>query len=140
MDYSIDAKTIQKYDKYDLPKLKKKAQEVFNKFIRLRDSKDGVFRCISCQMIKDVHWLHAGHYLSMGHHQALRYNEDNCFGQCLRCNYHLHGNAAKYRINLINKIGLQKVEELEAIGSRPHKWDRIDLIYIIETYKQKIKQ
>lgn len=136
---SIDSDVIKKYDKFDLPKLKKKAQEVFNKFIRLRDSENGYFTCISCQQTKDNSQLNAGHYLSMGHHQSLRYNEFNTNSQCLKCNMYLSGNLINYRIGLIKKVGLEKVEELESIGSRVHKWDRYSLIFIIETYKQKIK-
>lgn len=135
----LSSQTIKKYDKYDLPKLKAKAQEVVNKFVRLRDSENGRFTCISCQQNKDVSQMNAGHYLSMGHHQALRYNTYNLFGQCVFCNKHLHSNAINYRKNLVIKIGLEKVEELESIGSRPHKWDRYTLIHIIEEHKLKIK-
>ena len=71
--------------KITLPKLHAKAQAVFNKWVRNRDKH---FGCISC----GAEVQHAGHYFSQGHYSALRYDESNVNGQCLRCNNFLHGN------------------------------------------------
>lgn len=110
-----------------LPQLLKKAQEVFNRFIRERD-KD--FGCISCGAGVD----HAGHYLSQGHHSALRFNEVNTNGQCLRCNNFLHGNLIKYRQGLVKKVGEQKVLLLENNKNTIKKWSRTELLAIIQLY------
>lgn len=119
--------------KQPLPKLLKKAQEVFNKFIRDRDSDKG---CISCG--SEVH--HAGHYFSQGHHSALRFNEMNTNGQCLRCNNFLHGNLINYRIGLVKRYGENKVLMLENSGqSKVKKWCRAELEAIIQTYSKKKK-
>jgi len=111
-----------------------KAQEVFNKFIRERDKNKP---CISCGAF---HTLQAGHFYSAGHHNALRFNEDNVHGQCLRCNYYLSGNLSNYRVNLIKKIGIQRVEKLDQIASikKAHKLDRFYLQEIISNYKNLI--
>ena len=49
-----------------------------------------------------------------------------------------------YRINLVNKIGLERVEELEQIAQisnrTPYKNDRFLMIEIIEKYKLKVKE
>ena len=74
-----------------IPQLTKKAQEVFNKWIRERDKDLG---CISCGGSVD----HAGHYFSVGQHSALRFHEDNVHGQCIGCNNFKHGNLAHYKI------------------------------------------
>lgn len=134
----MEAKTIKKYDKYTVSQLIKKAQVTFNKFIRLRDAKDGFFICISCRIPKPLNQMNAGHYLSTGHNTAVRFNEDNCHSQCIRCNRHLHGNQSNYRIGLVNKIGLQRVEALEKSANKTIKYDRFTLIDLIETYKQKV--
>ena len=60
--------------------LKDKLVKLFHKFIRERD-KDKP--CISCGQYTT---LQAGHFYSGGHYSALRFDEDNVHGQCLRCN------------------------------------------------------
>lgn len=111
-----------------IPKLIKKAQEVFNRWIRQRDQDKG---CISCG--GEVH--HAGHYLSAGHHGHLRFNEVNVNGQCLRCNNFLHGNLINYRQGLVKKYGEEKVLMLEAKARQTKKWSRVELEAIIQVYK-----
>lgn len=127
----MDSKTIQKYSKYSVSELKVKAQKVFNAFIRQRDSE---LTCISCGTGKPEH---AGHYFSAGHNSKLRFDERNVAGQCVRCNYFLHGNQTGYRKGLIKRIGLEAVEQLESQASikGAYKWDRYSLIEIIERYK-----
>lgn len=119
----------------DHKKLLKKAQDVFNKFIRLRDKDLG---CISCKTGKVEN---AGHYFSQGHHSAFRYNEENTNGQCVRCNLRLSGNLIEYRKGLVKKIGADRVEFLEGSADRrkAHKWERTELIALIQYYNQKIK-
>lgn len=114
-----------------LPKLKKKAQDTFNAWIRNRDKELG---CISCGAGID----HAGHYFSSGHYSALTFDEMNVNGQCLRCNNFMHGNLINYRIGLVERYGEDKVLELE--GSRMNavkKWSRDELKEIILKYKLK---
>lgn len=136
----LDVKTLNRYSKRDHKWLLAKAQEAFNKHIRLRDMiGTDTFRCISCGLIKHKQWLNAGHYLSVGQHSSVRFHEDNVHSQCLQCNKHLHSNAVHYRINLVKLIGAERVEHLESIGRQPHKWERIDLIVIIETYRAKCR-
>ena len=135
----LDQRVIKKYEGKSISQLIKIAEKHFNAFIRKRDSRDGRFVCISCQRTKDVSLMHAGHYLSAGHNAKVRFDEDNVNGQCSACNTHLHGNQAEYRRHLVRKVGLERVEMLEGICRMVHKWDRFSLIYIIETYKEKIK-
>lgn len=133
-------KEFKSNDKSTLLKL---AQITFNKFIRLRDAGN---KCISC----DYTWgesghqrqQHASHYISTSKSRLLRFNEDNVHLSCQICNTHLSGNLAEYRIRLIDKIGLDKVEELERMAgdSKPCKYDAEDYKKIIETYKKKIKE
>lgn len=110
-----------------LPKLLKKAQVVFNKFVRLRDEGKG---CISCGATV----TEAGHYRSQGHYSSLRFNEMNTNGQCTRCNCFLHGNLIEYRKGLVKRYGEERVLMLENAGSFK-KWTRFELEAIIEMYK-----
>ena len=117
-----------------LPKLLAKAQKVFNAWIRDRDSKEAYFTCISCFRNLPVDQMNAGHYVPVKGGSALRFNEYNVNGECIRCNgfdeFHLIG----YRKNLIKKIGIKKVEVLERMRNDVCKWDRTTLNHIIKTY------
>lgn len=110
---------------------RKKAQASFNKFIRLRDHSQG---CISCRKPFNSKY-DAGHYRSTGAHPELRFSELNNNGQCVHCNQHLSGNLIDYRIGLIDKIGLDKVEWLEG----PHKPKRYTIEELKEIHKKYAK-
>jgi len=91
--------------------LAKEAQQAFNLYIRTRDFE---LPCISCKRPNDgQHQRHASHYRSVGAASQLRYCTANVHASCQTCNRHLSGNILEYRINLIEKIGLEKVEEME---------------------------
>lgn len=91
-------------------------QLAFNRMIRARDSG---LPCISCGRNTGAK-MNAGHYLTVGGHPALRFEPDNCHLQCEHCNSHLSGNIARYRIGLIEKIGLERVEWLEGPHEAKH--------------------
>lgn len=101
----------------------KEAQAAFNAVIRERD-KD--LPCISCGRYHEGKY-DAGHYRSVGSSPELRFEPLNCWRQCVPCNRHKSGNAIDYRINLVRRIGLDKVEWLEG----PHEPKR----YTIEDVK-----
>lgn len=113
-----------------LPKLLKKAQSVFNTYIRTRDKLRG---CISCGGDVD----HAGHYFAAGSHSALRFHEINVNGQCVGCNTYKHGNLIYYRRGLVHRYGELMVEQLEreSIETRVKKYSREELESIIQKYK-----
>lgn len=114
--------------------LKKEAQKHFNKYIRLRD-KD--LPCISCGKTEAKAW-HAGHYWAMGMNSALRYSEDNVNKQCNSCNKWGHGNLLNYRLNLVKKIGEDRVKWLDENHNGTKKWTRDELEQLISTYKEKV--
>jgi hypothetical protein len=114
--------------------LKREAQIPFNKYIRLRDHLEP---CISCQRHHSGQY-HAGHYISVGASGSLRFNEDNCHKQCSACNNHLSGNIVHYRVNLIEKIGIRKVEKLEH-DHEIKRYTREELIEIKKKYSKKAR-
>lgn len=113
----------------------KEAQTWFNKFIRLRDDK---LPCISCGRFHNGQY-HAGHYLTVGAHPELRFDENNCHKQCSVCNNHLSGNLLNYRAALISKIGLAEAERLEG-QQEPLKLTIPEIQALIADYKLKVKQ
>lgn len=135
MNNELTSEIIQKYKKYTVPQLIKKADLKFHAFIRNRDEGLG---CICCAG-KNYSEIQAGHFYSAGNYPGLRYNELNVHGQAKTCNYYKSGNLNEYRLNLIKKIGEFKVKELDDLVSKykrnGFKWDRYSLIAIIQKYK-----
>jgi len=129
-------KKIKAFKENDKKYLLKKAEEIVNKYVRLRD-KDKP--CISCGYIGDKRQFHAGHYKPKGRNSALRFNEQNIHKQCSICNNHLSGNLVRYREGLIKKIGLLAVSNLEC-NNETKKWSVEELKAIIKEYKLKIKE
>jgi hypothetical protein len=125
-----------------IPDLIKDAQIAFNAYIRKRDE---LRPCICCGRNEEMgyglsnHGWDCGHYRSTGSASHLRFNEDNAHRQLVVCNRHGAGRAVDYRIGLIARIGLERVEALEA-DNTPHKWTREELIEIKETYRRKLKE
>ena len=104
----------------------KEAQSAFNRYIRIRDEGKP---CVSCgsPLIGKSNYLtgsaiDASHYRSRGAASHLKFNVFNVHSACTRCNRQLSGNAVEYRIHLIERIGLDRVERLEA-DNEPRRFD-----------------
>lgn len=117
----------------DKPRQLKAAQAAFNAFIRERD-KDCV--CISCRQPVKPEQRQAGHYRTF---KGLRFNQSNCHLQCIHCNMYLSANVVEYRINLVKKIGVEKVEWLES-QNEPLKLSVEDIRSIKVYYTQILKR
>ena len=116
--------------------LKDKVQRVFNKFIRLRDKYKP---CISCGVTSQDNWQ-AGHFWAMGSNGALRYHEENCHKQCISCNTFKSGNLLEYRLGLVKRIGIDRVNALDEMRHDVKKFTREELEELLTTYKEKIKE
>lgn len=127
-------KKIKKENLQTVQELLKLTQIVFNKWIRSRDKNTP---CISCRnpVPKKVN---AGHYIASGKSKFLTFHEDNVHLQCEYCNTYLHGNLLDYRINLIEKIGLERVQYLEDNRNKTKKYTREELKEIMQKYKKSI--
>ncbi|KNA30183.1 bacteriophage Lambda NinG protein [Pantoea ananatis] len=92
----------------------REAQAAVNKFIFWRDYGKP---CISCgrKLNYGVRGgaVDASHYRSRGAAPWLRFNVFNNNASCVTCNRDLSGNLIPYRINLIKKFGLERVERIE---------------------------
>jgi hypothetical protein len=104
----------------------REAQAAFNRYIRMRDMHQ---ECISHpgKLISHSNYItgsavDASHYRSRGAASHLRFNVFNVHAACTRCNRQLSGNAVEYRIRLIERIGMERVERLEA-DNEPRKFD-----------------
>lgn len=119
------------------PQLTAEAQKEFNRYIRERDYGKP---CISCGAMLDDSDLitgsrmDAGHYLSTGARPELRFDTSNCHAQCVKCNQHLSGNVALYRMRLREVIGDDELARLEG-PHHPPKWTRDDLRQIRDHFR-----
>jgi hypothetical protein len=107
--------------------LAKKAQAVFNKWIRQRDAGKG---CISCG--GGVH--NAGHLYHAHIYSALRFNEVNVQGQCVPCNLAKGGNPEGFRQGLLKRYGEDKVNLLDSAARHKKTFSRTELELIIKAY------
>ena len=120
----------------------REAQAAVNEFIRLRDAH---LPCISCDstpndndLMTGSRW-DAGHYRSVGACPELRFEPLNIHRQCVRCNRNLSGNAVEYRIRLVLRIGVDKVDWLE--GPHPARKYTVDEIKAIKAdYRAKTRE
>lgn len=125
----------------------KKAQQSFNEYIRERDKDQP---CISCGETNppDLHggqW-DCGHFLSVGAHPELRFDERNAYKQCKSCNAGAgkfsHKNATvtqKYEQRLVERFGQGLVDWLRGPHEMPH-WKREELEDIAAKYRRKTKE
>jgi hypothetical protein len=87
-------------------------RQIVQKIARIRDRHDG---CISCHMGPnyDGRW-HGSHYRSVGACSNTQFLLWNIHKACEQCNFFKGGNREGYRPRLIEKIGLERVEWLDA--------------------------
>ena len=112
----------------------KEAQAVFNQWVRLRDEAQP---CISCGRHHQGKY-DAGHYRTTAACPELRFDPLNVHKQCSPCNTQLSGNIVEYRLELIRRIGQERVDWIEG----PHEAKRYtidDLKAIKAEYRAKIK-
>jgi hypothetical protein len=115
---------------------RKEFQQVFNTYIRLRDSK---LPCISCNKPLPAKY-DAGHYYSVGSYPNLRFNEYNVHAQCVVCNQHKSGNLLEYTAGIEARIGIEKLNELKSMRHLPLRLPLDEIKTGITLYKSKIKQ
>lgn len=118
------------------------AQTAFNKYIRERDKDQPCICCGRTTTSVDglgAHGWDCGHYRSVGSAKHMRYVEDNAHRQLVYCNRNQSGNSVNYRLGLIARIGLERVEALES-DDTPRKYTIDDLKAIKATYVAKLRE
>ena len=128
----------------------KKTQDIFNKYVRLRDNG---LPCISCARTDEEidysgvggKW-DCGHYKTRGAYPELRFDERNAHRQCKKCNggsgkYSRAGRSVKegYDIGLLERVGQEVFDWLNG-PHEPKKYTLEDLKELQVLYKHKIKE
>lgn len=112
---------------------------VFSIYIRQKYADEkGFCKCYTCGKID--HWksLQCGHYLSRKHYST-RWEEKNCFPQCVKCNIFSEGNKPSFARRLIRDFGVSYLDELEILKNRTMKLDAFVLSLLIKKYSDLIK-
>lgn len=138
-------------DRYAVKAARNKARAEFHAYCREVDHGDP---CISCDRIESEiiamgvmqsQVWQAGHYITRGSSPALAFVKDNVHKQCCICNgtpeYNggAHNVTKRYRVNLIKKIGIKRVEKLEG-PQEPARLRLDDYKAIEKEYKLKRKE
>ncbi len=122
-----------------IPKLIAEAQQAFNAYIRLRDRDKPCFVCERSFLPVPGRVMHAGHVRSRGAAGHLRFNEDNCHGECEGCNGPHGAKPHEIKAGAIRRIGADRFEALEN-DNEPHKWTREEVRGIRDNYRAKRKE
>lgn len=126
-----------KKDRQKLSYLLINVRNICHAYIRKRDQ----FKpCISCGVPYNTNFQ-AGHFYKAEKFSNLKFNETNIHGQCEQCNLYKDGNESGYRSGLIQRYGLQYVNEIDKQASsykqNSFHWERDHLEEIRRYYKSK---
>ena len=113
----------------------REVQAAFNEWVRLRDVD---LPCVSCGRHHEGQY-HSGHYRTVGGNPELRFEPLNAWKQCAPCNNHKSGDIVNYRIELVKRIGVEKVDWLEG-PHEPKRYTVEDLKAIKADYRAKSRE
>lgn len=113
--------------------LKRKLDDLFSLFVRLRDK--GI--CYTCGIQKDPKDMDAGHYIKR-QHNSLRFDERNVHAQCKKCNRFMGGNMSEYAVRLQRDYGQGILEEFSAKKQQIKVFTTTELEGLITHYKNEI--
>ena len=133
-------KKIKKAKKPTRSKLVQKADSVFSTYIRLRDAdKHGFITCPLCwaripwKKAQNMHFITRACWL-------YRYDENNCYAWCMRCNVILNWNYIVYTRFMQDKFWIERVDEMIRESKEVYKLPTYELEEIINTYTNKIQK
>ena len=144
-------KRASKPKKTEWQKVRDKADNTFQKYIRVRDTRfnsflmgsTGYFACCTCDKIKSTQHLQAGHCIERRSKGSMgtRWEETNCHGQCDYCNDPKRGGGRRpdHERYIIAKYGQEELDRLLVLQKVRSKKPTIDFMNgIIETFKKKL--
>lgn len=115
--------------------LKTKAQKCFNAFIRDRD-KDK--KCIYCgttmNKFDKANPIEAAHFHPVSTSEALRFDENNCFGAHRFCNQDDNRDAIIFNVG--KRLTIPHIADLAIKAHSLAKFTRDEILEIIEKYKK----
>jgi hypothetical protein len=131
----VSKKVIEKMDKKaNVKQLINDLDTVFSIYICQRGmDQNGMNRCYTCGKVDHWKGLQCGHYLSRKY-KSTRWEEKNCFPQCVKCNIFSEGNKPAFARRLIDEFGVSYLDQLEILKNRTFKEDVFTLSLLIKKY------
>jgi hypothetical protein len=130
-----------KFESKSIAVLIQEARAPFQKLIRIRDHGK---KCVCCDnnLPFNIGDFDGGHYKAAELYTGTIFHPDNCHGQRVRCNQHLHGNEALYGEGLKERIGEDRLTALIELANRTkqHKWERETLFEMKLYYEKCLKE
>lgn len=118
---------LRKARKTPLGALKRKLWTLFARYVKDRDGN----KCFTCDAegLEGRNW-HAGHFINAWK-ASTRYDPENVFSQCSRCNIMLRGNAGEFSARYIERFGTAKFDALVARSRQLHQWTPVQIAELI---------
>lgn len=113
----------------------KELDTIFSRYIRIKESNNGIARCVTCGVRDSWKLMDNGHYLVRGK-IGTRYDERNCHVQCRKCNRLEQGKVGQYTLFMRARYGQAVIDELKAKSRQPIK--TYELEAMIKYYKEKL--
>ena len=108
------------------PKLEKKLDIAYSKFIRTRDSKNGYFICCSCSRRFPIGEGDCGHFIQRSN-RCTRWDVRNLNTQCRGCNRFQADKAKpRYAQFIVSKYGKETLAELVRLSYKVCKFYQPD--------------
>jgi uncharacterized Zn finger protein (UPF0148 family) len=126
-----------KRKKSDKVSAKELAWKWVGRYVRLTLTTDGWGRCYTCGAPHDIMHLEAGHFISRAV-ATTRYHLDNLRNQCKTCNGYQQGNAHIFRRNLVDEIGIERVEALEKLATQTGDDSTAHHLEVAKEYRLKV--
>lgn len=105
---------------------------LFSRYIRAKAG----WRCERCGNKPDRRGLHV-HHFHRRRKMATRYDSENCLSLCLGCHQYFHENRKEEEAFLLQKLGQDRFDMLEARSRTPQKVD-VDLLTLY--FEQILKE
>ena len=120
-------------------KLVKELDAIYSLYIRLRDCmKWWRTFCPLCNWYGTYKDAQNMHFITRGCY-ALRWYDKNCHSGCVRCNVFLNGNYIEYTRWMIERYGLEFVDELRSLRNEVYIIKNPEIEEKIDFYKKTVK-
>ena len=121
-----------------LKKLKAKADRTFSRYIRLKNSVGGYCTCVTCGISLPIAKIQNGHYIPRNV-LATRYDEDNCYPQCVGCNIFKSGNLGEYAHYITRNFGVERLNYLHEMKHVTRKITAPEYEEMIDKWEDEIR-
>lgn len=125
--------------KKTIPQLIKTLDDLLSEYTRKNYAVAGFCKCFTCTSVLPWKEMHCGHYIPRTE-SPTRHDERNLRPQCTKCNTYRSGLPHEFRRNLVDEIGLDSVQEIEALSRQSWKWNRARLEEQIQEYRGYLKE